>query len=226
MAITCPEYIIYKATNLINAKLYIGQTVQGLNRRKMRHIRRAMNNDIHFAFHRAIKKYGAENFTFEILHHCLSKEEMDRKERESIKELNTKIPHGYNLTDGGGGNLGRKRTAEERAKISASLIGNKRTLGHKASLETRAKISAAHLGNKFRLGRKLNAEHREKIRESLKGNKHRLGDVASPETRLKMSLVHVGRKHTDESREKMKTSWVIRKQKSISMGGTGYGYSR
>lgn len=56
---------IYKITNIQNNKVYIGQTINPIQKRFHRHIRDAMNNilDTHFA--RAIRKYGPENFIIE-----------------------------------------------------------------------------------------------------------------------------------------------------------------
>lgn len=53
--------IIYKVTNLINNKIYIGQTRYSLNIRKASHLHQSKNNSIVY-FHRAIKKYKKENF--------------------------------------------------------------------------------------------------------------------------------------------------------------------
>ena len=50
---------IYKYTNLINNKIYIGQTIQPLEERHKKHISQLNDNTY---FHRAIKKYGIENF--------------------------------------------------------------------------------------------------------------------------------------------------------------------
>ena len=58
--------IIYKCTNLINGKIYIGQTIKGLKRRKALHEITADKNR-GFYFHNAIRKYGKENFKLEII---------------------------------------------------------------------------------------------------------------------------------------------------------------
>ncbi len=74
---------------------------------------------------------------------------------------------------------------EHKAKISASLIGNKRALGHRHDKETRERISRSHAGVP------LAPAHRA----TLLGNKHRLGIPHSQETRAKMSASRIGKKN-------------------------------
>ena len=93
--------IIYRAINKINNKSYIGQTTQSLEKRKHRHLDSSNYNK--FIFHKALKKYGLENFDWEILMHCTSKPMLNAAEIFFIDRYNTKVPNGYNLTDGGEG---------------------------------------------------------------------------------------------------------------------------
>jgi hypothetical protein len=101
--------IIYKITNLINNKIYIGQS--------------KYNNQYYLGsglkIKRAITKYGESNFKKEIIDYCESKKEMDEKEIFWIKTYKSTDPTiGYNITNGGqGGNLGEK----VRMKKSKSL---------------------------------------------------------------------------------------------------------
>ena len=83
--------IIYKTTNLITGKIYIGQDSK--NNPKYLGSGKYLNL--------SIKKYGRENFTKEFLCECSSREELNEKERYWIKELNSKYPNGYNITEGG-----------------------------------------------------------------------------------------------------------------------------
>lgn len=112
--------IIYKSTNKINGKEYIGQTVNSLEKRISSH--KASKKETYFSH--ALKKYGNENFEWEVLKECNSKEELDKMEIFYIKELNTFKPNGYNLTLGGdAGTLGWKPTIENKKNISD---GNKK----------------------------------------------------------------------------------------------------
>ena len=71
---------IYKITNIQNNKVYIGQTIRPVKDRFNRHINDAMNNilDTHFA--RAIRKYGKENFTIEIIDEAKNQDGLNQKE--------------------------------------------------------------------------------------------------------------------------------------------------
>jgi len=92
--------IIYKATNVINNKVYIGQTIKSLEQRKHRH--ESGKHEL-FIFQRAIQKYGKENFDWEILDVFYSKEDAKEKEQLYIWLNNSweDRSKGYNLTRGG-----------------------------------------------------------------------------------------------------------------------------
>ncbi len=90
---------IYKITNIINNKLYIGYTTATLKERMRRH----KNDDINHntLLGRAIKKYGWENFKYEVVVYEDDKEKLLELEQYYIKYFNSKMPNGYNMTDGG-----------------------------------------------------------------------------------------------------------------------------
>lgn len=88
---------VYKITNKINNKLYIGIT----NDYKKRWSNHKCCNSPNMVIARAIKKYGVDNFVFEILFSGLSIEEAEEKEIELISSLNTLVPNGYNVEKGG-----------------------------------------------------------------------------------------------------------------------------
>lgn len=88
---------VYKITNKINNKLYIGIT----NDYKKRWSNHKCCNSPNMVIARAIKKYGVDNFIFEILFSGLSIEEAEEKEIELISSLNTLVPNGYNVEKGG-----------------------------------------------------------------------------------------------------------------------------
>lgn len=95
-------YVIYKITNKINNKIYIGQTIN-YEKRMKEHIygRRNTKNHIEQVIDRAIKKYGVENFLFEKIDNSESQEEIDILERKYIKQYNSLKPNGYNVLKGG-----------------------------------------------------------------------------------------------------------------------------
>jgi group I intron endonuclease len=104
---------IYKITNLTTQKIYVGQAVSHiLNHKRYRpyghegrfrcHISEAFstkNNQCHF-LNNAIRKYGAADFTVELIEYCEINESNER-EIHYIKELNSLYPNGYNLKNGG-----------------------------------------------------------------------------------------------------------------------------
>lgn len=94
--------IIYKVINIKNNKLYIGMTTKTLKYRKNTHLN-SMKCGSNYIFHNAIRKYGIDNFEWEIICECFSKEELNEKEIYYIKEFNTLTPNGYNISTGGSG---------------------------------------------------------------------------------------------------------------------------
>ena len=96
---------IYKITNLINDRKYVGQTVGDPKIRWYNHLYCAKNNPLMVISH-AIAKHGEDNFKFEVIENC-SEENLNDREIYWIKELNT-FHDGYNSNEGGGGNSGYK----------------------------------------------------------------------------------------------------------------------
>lgn len=89
--------IIYKITNEINGKCYVGQTKLTIRERWYGHC----SKNGCTAMHNAIVKYGRENFTIEQIDSATSEDELNQKEAYWIEKLNTLCPNGYNLRTGG-----------------------------------------------------------------------------------------------------------------------------
>lgn len=155
-----PYGYIYKTTNLVNNKIYIGQH------------RGAYLDENYLGSGKllaaAINKYGKESFKCELLELCADKMALDQKEKEYIKKYNSQNNEiGYNISEGGqGGDLG----PVARSHISESLRGIPKSLEH------RKKLSEANKG------KRLPESQKEKIS---KGNK---GKILSAETKEKMSV--------------------------------------
>lgn len=95
---------IYKITNKQNAHSYIGQTRIDVMQRWRDHCRAAFNpesSEYNFPLHAAIRRYGKENFTIEIIETC-SNDELNNKEIYWIQYFNT-YHQGYNAALGGKG---------------------------------------------------------------------------------------------------------------------------
>lgn len=146
---------IYKITNLITNKMYIGQTRSHyLNKGKYRpfghigrfksHISESKNINKYNAcryLNSAFNKYGIENFKCELIVNC-EINELDNYEKKYIYDLNTRFPNGYNLTNGGqkcGFEKGKKIVLEEEIKPSLETIMNNDNL--KRSETTKQLIS-------------------------------------------------------------------------------------
>lgn len=96
--------IIYKITNKINNKCYVGKTTKTLEWRWKVHIRHSKNVKYNALFPRAIAKYGEDNFILEIIDMAISLEELNEKEKYWIKYYKSYLKeYGYNLTLGGEG---------------------------------------------------------------------------------------------------------------------------
>lgn len=114
--------LIYKITNNINNKVYIGQTTNSLNERIREYRNEYKYNPNSRPIIRAMNKYGFNNFNFEIIDKTDSKLELDELERKYIKEYNSLITqNGYNVELGGSGK--GKHSKETRRKISEAQIG-------------------------------------------------------------------------------------------------------
>lgn len=168
--------IIYRVINNINNKCYIGQTIKTLKNRKSIHLYR-FNSGSKLCFYNALRKYGWNNFQWEILCECNSKDELDEMEFHYIKQYDSYNKGGYNMTWGGDkGTYGYKHTDEAKQKISKIHKGKKGTmLGKKHTAETKRKISEKKKGKISR--RKLCEEEVNEILELFHNVKLRLKDV-------------------------------------------------
>jgi group I intron endonuclease len=171
---------IYKATNIINGKIYIGQTVQKLEARINRHIRDSKSSSIMY-FHRALIKYGQDKFTWEIIDNAKTINELNQKEVYWINYYNSNNEeYGYNCNSGGGNAIPNDKTKErlsiawknsEKQKLHLEEMREKARFYHKGlkhSEETKRKISNSekllHLYNHS----KINPEIVIKIKTDLK----------------------------------------------------------
>ena len=107
------RFTIYCHTCVVSGKKYVGQTCTSIMRRWIQHVSDATTKPRGGAFHAAIRKYGADNFTHEVIDIVVTQEGANIAETRWIEHLNTLCPFGYNLDCGG------KRHADTRAKISA-----------------------------------------------------------------------------------------------------------
>ena len=122
---------IYKISNIVNDKVYIGQSIRPIEERFQRHINDAMNNRLDTHFARAIRLYGPDKFYIEQIDTASSQEELTQKEHDWIVYYNS-VEDGYNETDAMskcGGNTYRSKTPEVmeniKEKIRQTKLGGK-----------------------------------------------------------------------------------------------------
>lgn len=152
--------IIYKITNLINGKIYIGQTVRELEERIGEH-KRKRNSLVG----KAIKKYGEENFSIEVVDKGCSLEELNNKEIKWIQHYGCVVPFGYNQCYGGNNTMGYNHKDESRKKMSISKQGmydkeKNHFYGKTHTEETRAKMRLA-----WKTKRVMTDEMKQKLRD-------------------------------------------------------------
>jgi len=181
-----PFGVIYLIVNIVNNKKYIGQTKNFILRKKdhekVSNIRKSLID-------RKINQYKKENFLWEILDACSSKEELDEKERLRIEQYKTLVKYGRGYNVRGGGNkshsLEGKPYLEKQeiyAKISKTLAGRSSYEGktEEQILEIKKKKSKKLIGKNPYAGK--SEEEMRAIRQ-------------------KMSLSHLGKSHYDNKTE-------------------------
>lgn len=146
--------IIYKITNKVNGKIYIGQTTRSLEKRKQDHIQRAIHG-VNTHLYCAMRKYGIENFVFEEIDQADNEEDLNYLESYYILKYDS-VRTGYNMSYGGDNNVMFSEAVRKK---------HARTL---AKLETRKHISDGM--KKYREEHPFTAEHRKHISESLRSS--------------------------------------------------------
>lgn len=133
--------IIYLITDTTNNKMYIGLTIQTIERRWKYHIEQANANYIKsdFSLHSAIRLKGTNNFTIEQIDSGKTKFDLEQKERSWIEKLNTISPSGYNIASGGviGGSNSKPTIVDnikfKSVKEAAAYIGRTRAISEGAA---------------------------------------------------------------------------------------------
>jgi group I intron endonuclease len=159
--------IIYKSTNKITGKIYIGQTTKSLEKRIKGHIKES-KIDKSRPFLLSIKKYGIDNFTFEVIDTTNNLDELNNKEIYWIDFYNSVSPNGYNVTGGGQGKK-MVSTNELGKRISKGLQNSKKWQTLLNNEEFLKKRQTNFIG--WYKGKKFTTEHKEKIWEK---NKERI----------------------------------------------------
>lgn len=224
--------IIYLVTNLVNQMKYVGQTTQTLKKRKAAHLNLSYRGSTYY-FHRSIKKYGKQNFSWEIIYKASSFEELNEKEMEYIKKYNTFSKFGYNLTEGGRGTTGWKHSDDTKEKIRKFAISSnacKNLIDYNQNEENKKRLSDELKGKTYEMrfgdekakqmikdkqrlyndkyGLQKSSEIRKKIS---KNSKSRLQVVRTKMSKSHKKNLDINGKRidiTDQGREKMKNHMI------------------
>lgn len=206
--------IVYKTTNLLNGKIYVGKDESD----------RDHYLGSGYILKRAIEKYGKDNFKKEILETCDSRQVLEEREKYWIKESNATDPKiGYNVAEGGtGGNTYFGKTEDEmkliKEKISNSGKGRVFSEEHRKRLSEFAKSRKGNKPSKFK-GLKyeeyMTPDKAIEIRKKIKDA--RAKQIMTDETKKKIGDSSRGKVLSEETKTKMsnakKLYWEQRKTK-------------
>ena len=199
---------IYMITNTINGKSYIGiSTYEPETGRINDHLSGNGNRIIA----NAVKKYGRDAFTYELLEENVFPTLLPDLEVAYIKQFNTVSPNGYNLTADGEGGIPSEET---RQKMSESHKGKTLSEG------TRKKIRDANIGR--HKGKTLSEEHRKKLRDAKIGclpNKGSFCKGQTPWNKGKKSM------HTPWNKGKTLSTEICQKMSESHKGKTPHNKS-
>ena len=214
---------IYKITNTINGKVYVGSAVN-FDTRWKEHIRELRKGTHHSsALQNAWNKYGEDNFEFSIIEECERTRKVLLGREQYWMDTLDSVAKGYNIAKTAGSQLGMKMSPEAIAARVEKNTGKKRTPETRAlmsevqrnrSPEWCANIAKAHIGKKHSeatrkkiseatTGRKLSEDHIEKLRgkKHTQETKEHLSEIMkarSPEFIEEIAQKNRGKKRTPE----------------------------
>jgi group I intron endonuclease len=145
--------LVYRLTCLATGKFYFGVTRKTLAERWKGHVKEAVAKRFETVLYRAIRKYGPENFSIEVVYEAVNAHEAQMCERALIAAYGSLAPLGLNTSTGGESHAGRSVTPDVRKKIADAKRGKK------LPPEAVAKSAAARVG--LKRSEETKAKHRE-----------------------------------------------------------------
>jgi group I intron endonuclease len=200
-------HYLYRITNQVNGKVYIGQTINSHSRWRD-HKREARQEQPKMIIHRAMKKHGIENFVFEIIATCKTQDDANETETVLVKqyESHVSIGKGYNVSNGGNNapkteawrQQARDRWADPayKARVGNAISQAFAAMSPEDKAEIAKLLSEIQQGKhnspdtEFKEGHQPSPETVEKTASKLRGvpRPERLGiDFLSPEIRKRVS---------------------------------------
>lgn len=193
-----PYGYIYKITNPINNKCYIGQTLSEPQKRWLFYKNLRCRDQP--KFYNALKKYGPESFIYEQLDTAPDQVVIDYLEDFYIQCFDS-IKNGYNCKEGGANGKHSEETCKKKSdalKRWYAIHGTESKRGKNNAMygrkQSKRSIEASIIRNK---GRKLPPEHYKALLASHTGTHH------SEKTKEKIRIANIGRKHTQETKDKI-----------------------
>jgi hypothetical protein len=177
---------IYKTTNCINGKVYIGKSEKPFNKNYY---------GSGILLEKAIKKYGKHNFKIEVLEQLLTIDELNNREKYWIKYYSD---NSYNLAEGGTGGWTTKHYSSEQKESYSKLLSSKR-IGKTHTIDTIEKLKKMHSGKNFGDSKKVS----ETVKKLWKDPNSIFN---SPDYRKKLSDAGKKRVWSDETKEKIRQS--------------------
>lgn len=197
---------IYKITNIINNKCYVGSSVNITGRWYQHKTELKFNKHHSIKLQRSYNKHGVDNFKYEIIEEC-DIETLIIREQYYI-DLFGCYKNGYNsVMSASCPMLGMSHSKETKEILRQKSVGNKNMLNKKHTEETKDKI------RKKLKGVSLSDETKSKMSKSRKGrivsdetklklSKSHTGKILSKDHKIKLSLSHLGKKQSEETIEK------------------------
>lgn len=196
-------HYLYRITNQFNGKVYIGQSNKETERWRQHKYYARQDEPLQY-IHRAMAKYGVENFIYEVIATCQTQNDADELETQLIVQYDSRDKNnGYNVAPGGDHPwnaglpselqpmFGKQQSDYQKQKMSETHTGMKLP-PHTDEWKQRQK--------KWMTGRPASKETREKIAEA---NRNK---VVSNETRDKMSSSHLGSSLSEKHRKNISKS--------------------
>ena len=220
---------VYKITNLVNGKVYVGQTIQTPEKRWAYHKSISGIKKLSL-LQKAFKKHGIENFSFDIVKYAENQQDLNMMEDYFIEHFNALAPTGYTCV--GSRDRDSKISNETRAKMSAARVGKapaNKGKKYKLNLSEESRKRYSEANTRKNIGRKISEATREKMSLAKKGKApmsperykeigtKRRGVKLSEEARRNMSLAKIGYVQPDEIIRKMAMSKTKNMIKRINL---------
>ena len=174
---------IYTVRNRSNGKYYVGKTIETMKKRRSVHEALAKRDFPKMPFHRALRKYGVESFSWHVVDEEGNKEMLNYLERYAIVFLDSRVPNGYNVTQGGDGASGFVRSVQDKQKKSEAAKRQWQSEEHRKKMSEKRKQWWK------------NPENVEKIKK--------IRDASSKAARNRVPCMK-GKRHSEETKVKMR----------------------